>query len=81
MAADTIIVEYFGRSDVTRLSTSEYERGVSALLSAIANEPQEVRRLALWLAARSLGISPPARETFEDPALRARAVSIEDAGY
>jgi len=80
MVADAIIAEHFGRSDVASLSTAEYDRGVSSLLAAIANEVQEGRRLELWLAARQLSIAPPARATFQEPALRARAVSIEDAG-
>lgn len=81
MVADAIIAEHFGRSDVASLSTAEYERGVASLLSAIANEVQEARRLELWLAARRLGFAPRALETFTDGAIRARAASIEDAGY
>lgn len=81
MVTDAIIAEHFGRSDVASLSTAEYERGVSSLLTAIANATQEERRLELWLAARTLGVSPPAKDTFKEPAIRARAVSIEDAGF
>jgi cobalamin biosynthesis protein CbiG len=81
MVADAIIAEHFGRSDVASLSTAEYERGVASLLAAIANEEQEERRLALWLAARRLGFAPPAQRTFSDAAIRARAASIEDAEY
>lgn len=81
MVADAIIAEHFGRLDVQSLSTVEYERGVSSLLSAIANETQEDRRLELWLAARKIGIAPPAKEIFSEPAIRARAVSVEDAGF
>lgn len=81
MVADTIIAEHFGRLDVASLSTAEYDRGVASLLSAIANEVQEERRLELWLAARKLGFAPPAHRTFTDAAIRARAASIEDAGY
>ncbi|MBB4632544.1 hypothetical protein [Sphingosinicella soli] len=81
MVADTIIAEHFGRLDITSLSTAEYERGISSLLTAIANEPQEELRLALWLVARRLGFAPPAGETFLEPAIRARAVSLEDAGF
>jgi hypothetical protein len=81
MVADTIIAEHFGRSDVASLSTAEYDRGVASLLAAIANEVQEERRLELWLAARKLGFAPPAQETFKTAEIRARAASIEDAGY
>lgn len=80
MVTDTIIAEHFGRSDIASLSTAEYDRGVASLLAAIANEAQEERRLTLWTVARRLGIAPPASDVFENPALRARAISIEDAG-
>jgi hypothetical protein len=81
MVADAIIAEHFGRLDVHGLSTIDYKRGVSSLLTAIANEMQENRRLELWLAARKIGIAPPAKEIFFGPAIRARAISIEDAGF
>lgn len=79
MVTNAIIAEHFGRSDVASLSTAEYERGVASLLAAIANATQDGERLPLWLAARTLGIAPPAKEAFLEPAIRARAVSIENS--
>jgi len=77
---ESVLVEHFGSSDPSTLTADLYARGVESLLTAISTEPREDRRLALWLAARTISEAPPAAATFHDPAIRARAAAFEEAG-